>query len=40
MVERQSEIAGLIDSDELNDTCDAWNAYATKAGLVQDDSGL
>lgn len=40
MVERQSEIAGLIDSDELNDTCDAWNAYSTTAGLVQDDSGL
>lgn len=40
MVERQSEIAGLIDTDELNDTCDAWNAYATTAGLVQDDSGL
>lgn len=40
MVERQSEIAGLIDSTELNDTCDAWNAYATDAKLVQDDSGL
>ncbi|KKY29948.1 putative multicopper oxidase [Diaporthe ampelina] len=40
MVERQSEIAGLTDSAELNDTCDAWNAYATSAGLVQDDSGL
>ncbi|KAK7714693.1 hypothetical protein SLS63_011667 [Diaporthe eres] len=40
MVERQSEIAGLIDSTELTDTCDAWNAYATDAKLVQDDSGL
>ena len=40
MVERQSEIACLTDSAELNDTCDAWNAYATSAGLVQDDSGL
>ncbi|KAF3761942.1 hypothetical protein M406DRAFT_95172 [Cryphonectria parasitica EP155] len=40
MVERESEIVDLIDADLMNSTCSAWNDYANKVALVQDDSGI
>nr|AAY99671.1 laccase 3 [Cryphonectria parasitica] len=40
MVERESEIVDLIDADLMNSTCGAWNDYANKVALVQDDSGI
>ncbi|KAF2760125.1 laccase-1 [Pseudovirgaria hyperparasitica] len=39
-VERQSEIPGLLDNTTLTETCDAWNAFQTSIGLVEEDSGI
>jgi FtsP/CotA-like multicopper oxidase with cupredoxin domain len=40
LVERQSEIAAIIDYDILNSTCSAWNSYEAASGIVEDDSGV
>ncbi|KAH8666935.1 putative extracellular dihydrogeodin oxidase/laccase [Xylariales sp. PMI_506] len=40
ILERQSEILPLYDSDVLTSTCDAWNAYANADHVIQDDSGV
>lgn len=39
-VERSDEIAGLVDSAALEDTCSAWTTYAAAEGTVQEDSGI
>lgn len=38
-LERVDEIYPLIDADQLQDTCDAWDDYVDAVALVQDDSG-
>lgn len=40
MLERESEMIDIIDAESMNSTCNAWNAYADAAALIQDDSGL
>ncbi|KAI1426996.1 putative extracellular dihydrogeodin oxidase/laccase [Xylaria sp. FL1777] len=40
VLERESEIADLLDGDSLNSTCTAWDTYQTEDNIVQDDSGL
>lgn len=40
LVERASEIAGIVDQDQIDDTCSAWNDYVTADGVHQDDSGI
>ncbi|KAI1631692.1 multicopper oxidase [Biscogniauxia mediterranea] len=40
LVERSSEIASIVNEDDINDTCQAWNTYATANAVVQDDSGI
>ncbi|CZR70195.1 related to laccase precursor [Phialocephala subalpina] len=40
LVERYSEISGLIDYDTLNSTCVAWDSYVSEGDIVQDDSGV
>lgn len=39
-VERQDEIAALYNATQLQDTCDAWDAYVQEDGIVQEDSGV
>ncbi|KAF2087923.1 multicopper oxidase [Saccharata proteae CBS 121410] len=39
-VERPDEIAALIDSTVMNNTCAAWDIYAAADDIVQDDSGV
>ncbi|KAI0816756.1 putative extracellular dihydrogeodin oxidase/laccase [Xylaria sp. FL0064] len=40
VLERESEIADLLDGDTLNSTCTAWDTYQTTDDVVQDDSGI
>lgn len=40
MLERESDMLDLIDVDTMNNTCNAWNAYANKVELLQTDSGI
>lgn len=40
VLERESEIAALLDSDALTSTCDAWDTYAAADDIVQDDAGI
>jgi hypothetical protein len=45
LLERESELVGLIDGDTCNSTCNDWKAYqqSTVIGghaLFQDDSGI
>ncbi|KAI1355572.1 putative extracellular dihydrogeodin oxidase/laccase [Xylaria sp. FL0043] len=40
VLERESEIADLLDGDTLNSTCAAWDTYQTADDVVQDDSGI
>lgn len=40
VLERESEIPGLIDADILSSTCAAWNDYTADDNLVQEDSGI
>ncbi|KAI0601362.1 multicopper oxidase [Biscogniauxia sp. FL1348] len=40
LIERSSEIAATVNEDGINDTCQAWNTYATANAIVQDDSGI
>lgn len=39
-VERESEIADLLDYDSLSDNCDAWSTYETADSVEQEDSGI
>lgn len=40
-VERESEIAALVDTAELEQTCKAWDDFnAQKFSIEQDDSGV
>lgn len=39
-VERYDEIAGLYNSTELEDSCEAWSTFQTSAGILQDDDGI
>lgn len=36
----EDQITDLIDYDSLNNTCTAWDSYATANSLVEDDSGV
>lgn len=38
-IERESEIAALLDMDELESTCKTWDAYQG-LGKLQEDSGV
>jgi len=40
IVERQSEIMAITDTDSLQSTCADWSTYATAQGIVADDSGV
>jgi FtsP/CotA-like multicopper oxidase with cupredoxin domain len=40
LVERESEIAALIDVDTLNSTCAAWDSYVAAKDIVENDSGV
>jgi FtsP/CotA-like multicopper oxidase with cupredoxin domain len=40
LVERETEIAALIDYDTLNSTCAAWDTYVAADSVVEDDSGV
>ncbi len=40
LVERYSEIAGLMDYTTLNSTCAAWDTYVSADSVVEDDSGV
>lgn len=40
IVERQSEIAALVDTDRLSEGCAAWDTYVSESGVVEDDSGV
>lgn len=40
ILERQSEIADLIDYDTLNSNCESWTTYEADEDLVDDDSGI
>lgn len=37
---RESEIADLLDYDELNSTCTAWKSYTSDNSVIEDDSGI
>lgn len=39
-VERESEIAGITDSDYVEDVCTAWSEYQDEVSIEQDDSGI
>lgn len=39
-VERESEIAALMDYESANATCAKWEAFATSIGLEEEDSGV
>ncbi|KAJ4361052.1 uncharacterized protein N0V89_001621 [Didymosphaeria variabile] len=39
-VERYDEIAGITDSDRLEDNCAAWTTYEEEYSIEQDDSGV
>lgn len=39
-IERQSEITATVDTDILQDTCDAWSTYQTSEAFDQEDSGI
>lgn len=39
-VERGTEIEATLDSDLLDDVCEAWNVYTPTELYVQDDSGI
>ncbi|KAI6352163.1 hypothetical protein MCOR25_009522 [Pyricularia grisea] len=39
-VERQSEMLGLMDQEELNDSCAAWASYQKTYNVLQEDSGI
>lgn len=39
-IERYDDIAALIDSETLSDTCSTWETYADDAGLTEEDSGV
>jgi FtsP/CotA-like multicopper oxidase with cupredoxin domain len=40
ILERETELVGLIDSSVLNSTCEAWETYTSEDDVVQDDSGV
>lgn len=40
LVERESEIPAIQSIDDINDVCEAWNAYTLADSVVQDDSGI
>ncbi|ETS82116.1 hypothetical protein PFICI_07118 [Pestalotiopsis fici W106-1] len=40
LIERQSEIAATVNAENLNQTCNKWNAFKDKYHIVQDDSGV
>ncbi|KAI1310840.1 putative extracellular dihydrogeodin oxidase/laccase [Xylaria venustula] len=40
ILERESEIADLLDGDTLNSTCTAWDTYQSDDDVAQDDSGI
>ena len=39
-IERQDEIRALIDATTLQDTCTAWETYASEDDIEEDDSGI
>ncbi|KAF3020273.1 hypothetical protein E8E14_012886 [Neopestalotiopsis sp. 37M] len=39
-IERSSEIMETVDTDGLQDTCEAWSEYQTAKAIVQEDSGI
>ncbi|KAF2661805.1 multicopper oxidase [Lophiostoma macrostomum CBS 122681] len=39
-VERESEIAALVNADTANATCAAWNSWASDIGIEEEDSGV
>ncbi|KAI2607872.1 multicopper oxidase [Hypoxylon sp. NC1633] len=39
-VERYSEIAGITNTDVLEDTCSTWSTFQTLEGIDQEDSGI
>lgn len=40
LVERQSEIAALVDADYLAQGCSAWADFTTDTEKIQDDTGI
>lgn len=40
LVERYSEIADLLDTTVLEDTCTTWDAYVEVSGVEMEDSGV
>lgn len=40
LVERYSEIAGMLDTTVLQDTCTTWDAYVAVSGVEAEDSGI
>jgi hypothetical protein len=40
ILERETELVGLIDSTVLNSTCEAWDTYVADDDVVQHDSGV
>lgn len=39
-LERAAEVPALVDSDRMNQECDAWSAWAEENNIVQEDSGI
>ncbi|KAL4914974.1 multicopper oxidase-domain-containing protein [Aspergillus aurantiobrunneus] len=39
-VERYDEIAGILDQEQLRETCDLWNGYDAEYDIPQHDSGI
>lgn len=40
IIERESELLPLLDTDTLNSTCNNWRSYASSDDIVQWDSGV
>ncbi|KAI0156942.1 multicopper oxidase [Xylariaceae sp. FL1272] len=40
IIERESDIAGITDSDALDETCTNWNTYQSDQGIIQNDDGI
>jgi len=40
LLERESEITALLDTDTINSTCTNWEAYTALDNVIQDDSGV
>lgn len=40
VVERESEISGIVDTSVMNDTCSTWDTYEDASGITEEDSGV